>query len=1384
MKNKKPYILVFFCLLQLISHAQETQLNPLISDYTTLNFEYLNTEDGLSNNYVTDLVQDSLGYIWIATMDGLNRYNGTEFLNLKNETDTINSLHYNFIEALQLNRKGQLCIASGAGLDVYDPKKESFSFFSPTNGLLGYSISCLKLGQKNELILGLYGKGIQFIDVDTPEKSMSLTHNSMDKNSISSNFISDILLEDKNTLWVGTNDQGLNKINYTTKVVEQILLNDKNGNINPKLNEIKCLFIDKQDNLWVGTNDGVVILHQNKKISYIKSSTKQGYGLTHNEVLSFEQDDFGNVWIGTQDGLNIVNLERYKNKTNGIKWLRSNKNKNNFFGRIISTILKDKAGNMWVGTDYGINYLNLKNVPIQHIKRNFSEPADATITDNYINILKERSNGDIWIGTNGGGLSLYSPSTTKYRHFIYDESKPNGISNNYIRALLEDYKNRIWVGTYRGGLNLLDDVTGISKKYLQGDVVDGNKVNVIYEDKYNTIWVGTNRGGLYKYNEQNDTFDYISSIGKLDIRAIAEDEKGNLWMATYGNGVLHYKPKENYIRFFNDSNTPGITNNIMYAILQLPDNNFLVGSAYNGLIKLYPKQKKAKQYNNTNGLSNNTVNSLLYKNENEIWLGTYKGISFYNTDTESIKNLNVYDNIAQSNFNEHAALKTKAGLLYFGSKNGFFIINPKNIFNTQEDTPLLFETLKIGNKKIAVSKNKTNGILSSSLPYLKQITIDYNQTSLISIDFNILKFPGVHNIKYSYQLEGYQDQWIDLKNSNSINFSKLPPGTYMLNVKGLLNPQKTISNSLLLTINPPFWKTLPAYLLYILITLGITWLGFRYYSERIKLKNSLLFEKKQRHLENELNLERVRFFTSFSHELKTPLSLIMAPVEELIDQTTNTNTKKQLKLVLKNATYLFKNIQKLLTFRKAEIGLHKLEIDRINISDYLTQTCNDHQSIAKSRGIDLVLHKPQSDIFIWVDIEKIEIIVHNLLSNAFKHSIRGQQIGVALETLNNNIQISVTDQGKGIHKEDLPHIFDWYYQSKKIKHKKGSGIGLALSKIFAELHLGSLHVKSKINQGATFTLRIPTDAFQEKTDGESAEVKKEPFLNRNEYNTSSVWKYTDTSNEQSVINAIISQEYDRDLLLVIDDNKDILQFLSVLLEKEYDLIFAEDGSEGIEKALKFGPDLIISDVMMPEKSGIDLCKTLKKDKSTSHIPIILLTAKGNEEGINEGFEEGADDYIQKPFNPKLLKTRIKNLIENRLKLKDYFIDIEKDTSDIELKNKNILDTEKAFLNQLEKVIHILIQNGNTNTELLCTEIGMSRTSLYRKIKVLTGHNINKFVRKVKLKKALQLIQHENYTISQASFTVGFNSTKYFRQSFKKEFGVLPSEYKKKAKQKD
>ncbi|WP_308991304.1 two-component regulator propeller domain-containing protein [Mariniflexile litorale] len=1373
MMIKNVFSFLFFLLYVNAIYCQDSKLeSKSIEDILT--FHLLDVESGLSHNVVNNIEQDSLGFIWVGTIEGLNRYDGTSFTKFKKDyKNPETSLNNNHVSQIEVDIKGNLLIATDEGLNIYNTKHETFEIFKQNNKQLTSVISSFAIGPNKELIVGTSQNdwGLRFIDKEGKLKSFS---HELNINSLSSNYISKLLVQGDSILYIGTNSTGLNKYDYKTKKITRISYK-KNSAISSL--SIHALYEDFKGNLWIGGSDGLQVITTKGDTLSLKSSVLYGKGLSDGTVLSFQEDNQNNMWIGTRNGgLNILDIPSFLSKKGlSIKWFLPKSDGSSVYNRTVSSIKMDKEGNMWLGTSTGLNFVNPNGEPVKRFQKNIDNPNG--LAHDRIGAFAQKSDGKIWIGTDGAGLNLFDPNTGKFSNYTHKPNNLQSLSNDYIISLLDDKKNRVWIGTYGGGLNKMNPETGKYTHYLQGNVEDGSDVRKIFEDSNGQIWIGTNRGGLFKYIEAEDRFEYIKSLGKIDIRDITSDKYGYLWMATYGDGILKYDPKNDSAIFYNMNNTKGMTSNVIFCLLLLKNGDILSGTRYGGLIRVNSKTNTAISFTENDGLSNNTVSSMVMENDTNIWLGTFEGISHFDTTTNKIENLNTINNIQRSEFNVGAVLKSKNGFLYFGGNKGFNMFNPKNLTsNTPKTYSIVFENIQVLNKKVHVSPNNNDAILKESISYQNHITLTHDQ-SLFSIDFVVLKYPIATNITYSYILEGHHNHWIENKSNGTANLSNVPPGNYILKVKAKLGSGKEVFNKLSVIITPPIWKTIPAYILYVILTIMAIYVALKYYSEHIKLKNSLLFEKKQRQLEHDFNKERIQFFTSFSHELRTPLTLILGPVDDMLHELRNKKHQDNMHLIKKNATYLFQSINKLLEFRKSEVGLSDLAVGKYNVPSILKQLVDNYVLMAQKKGIALTYSIPNEDFIAWFDLEKIQIIVNNLLSNAIKHCKEKGNIHVVLNYDEEHFRIIVEDTGSGIHPEDFSHIFEWYYQSKSLPRKKGSGIGLALSKNFAELHKGKITVESELGKGSSFTLSIPRDESlfaMIPINQSSIEPLEDADLSPlNAWGPSSI-KVPEKKRKLNV-----KLDEDRLVILIIDDNPDILKYLEGLLDNQYDIIYAENGQEGIDKAIKYVPDLIISDIMMPKKSGIDLCEILKREMTTTHIPIILLSAKSNTESIKEGYETGADDYIVKPFNSQILQARVKNLIDNRKSLRKYFLGQEDPLHSFSTEQSKLLDKEKEFLRKLETIILKNLKDGNANVKDITDEIGMSRTPLFRKIKAITGKNINEYITMVKLKKAASLIKNEGLSVSQAAFEVGYNSPKYFRQLFKKQFGVVPSDYKNK-----
>ena len=1306
-----------------------------------LKFYHYDTSNGLSNNMVSSITQDDLGFIWIGTNSGLNRFDGSEFEKFDKENSGLSN---NYIQQIVPGNNGNLYLATNRGIHTYNIKTHLLQQKALENSYLSDGITSILEFSKDMLVVGDYSYGVHFIKGN---RHIALQYkNNIEPVLLREYRISSLGKKDDHSILVGTYNNGLYNISIKDTVVTKL---EKlfNGRIN-------TIYTDSKNNNWVGTDEGLKIITKKNDIVNIN---KENSKLTDDAIRSLVEDDQGLLWIGTRNGgLYVLDPNSIANQEIKIQLFSPKTDGSSVFNRNILNLFKDSNGNIWIGTEAGFDFVDPKGESIQLIDH--SANKDTQIAHDRVKAITNGKNDNIWIGTDGGGINTYSSETKQFSKL--DIPLPTDL----VLSLLEDSKNNLWIGTYRKGISKFDLKTKKLTTYLDQKVSEGSDVRSIFEDFVGNIWVGTNRGGLYKYNPRQDNFIYIDDLSKLDIRDIVQKDPDEIWLATYGNGLIKYNHKTGQYSGFHTGNIDFPTN-VVFSIHFIDNNNLLVGTMNEGLLKMNIANATVQRFTTNDGLSDNTINSITRDLSGNFWLGTNSGISFYNLKSNSIKNLNNFNNIQESEFNIGASLLTQDGILLIGGNKGLNIFDTKDLSHpVKTNFPTVFKNLEVYGKSISLN-DSTQTILEKSISLTDTISINHNQ-ALFSLDFASLKYPRSDNIEYSYILEGYNDHWINIKNANRINFSQLPPGDYRLKLKTNNNDYLESSNQLFIQVIPPIWRTLPAYLLYFITAVLLLWFGLKYYTDKIKLKQSLIFEKNQRQLEHDLNEERLRFYTGFSHELKTPLTMILAPVESLLSEIRKKEHINSLRIVEKNAKTLLSRINKLLDFRQSEDGLNKLKITKHQLTRLLSKWIEMYEPIAHKKGVKIIKHIDLASSPVYCDLEKIHIVFNNLMSNALKYTSKGDQIKIKLKAKGNGYQFSIKDNGTGISAKILPYIFDWYYHSDEKVKKDGSGIGLALSKRFIELHDGAITAKSIENQFTVFKVFLP---------------KGKPDLLESD-NTSEVTDFVkitaDILNENKELEhrALLNPDTERELILLIDDNPDIHHYLSSILKEKYDLLHALNGQEGINMAIKHVPDLIVSDIMMPEKSGIDLTNTLKSKKETTHIPIILLSAKDAQESIITGYNEGADDYITKPFSTGILKARIRNLLDRKFSLQKELLQKEENRSIETATESKQVKIEKQFLKKFENTVHKNIQVQGKLVEIIAEEMGMSRASLYRKIKALTGSSINEYIRDIKLDKSLYLIEKEGLNISMAAFEVGFNNMKYFRKIFKEKFGRLPSDF--------
>jgi len=953
----------------------------------------------------------------------------------------------------------------------------------------------------------------------------------------------------------------------------------------------------------------------------------------------------------------------------------------------------------------------------------------------------------IWVGTDGGGVNLLNPYEQRITNI-----PTSGFVDLAILSALKTRSGELWFGTYQGGITIYDPINGRTKSLGFSNGLLSLDIRALFEARDGTIWIGTNGSGLHYYDYNTEELKHVSQTDYMDIRYISEGEDGNLWLASFGNGLVYFDPDKlelkEYNWFTNSRMTP-----VVYS-LYADNKHVWVGTRQSGLLRFDPSTETFAQYSEDYGLPNNTVRAIVPDQLGNIWLSTNLGLSCVNIEEGTILNFDYSYGLQNGQFNDGSGLLLSNGDLAFGGKHGMNVFSPKELISSQMAPKVVITNIN--------SFDKSSNSRSYHINHLKTTSdsgfeLEYSENT-ISLEFTTLIYPYSGSWSYEYILEGNDADWIFGGKFGAVTYRNLSPGEYTFKLRST-DISRSISGEeewISFSVQPPFWITWPAYLIYIL-GLSIIVIGLVLYNNtKVKLREKLIYEQKLRQQEQEVIQQKIRFFTNFSHELRSPLTLIQGPVNDLLHETENESHKSLLTLIKRNSAILLKLVNRLLDFRKLETQKTVLNIAHNDLSVFLHEEVEsfNYQSGEVRRKIQL---EAAQDTYAWVDIEKLHIIVSNLLSNAMKYTPPDGEINVYLRGQKDGAEIEVRDPGQGIPDEEKEAIFLPFYQAENAVGKGGTGIGLALTKSLVEMHGGEIRVNSSA-RGSSFILSLPNDFEWLQSQDYVRIIEPEDFS---------------LIEDESKLKSDGEME-DKQLVLVADDNEDIRKYLESGLKGKFEVLSANNGKKAMELANKSLPDIIITDIMMPELDGIEFCRRIKEAERTSHIPVLMITAKDADESKVEAYGVGADGYITKPFSSKLLNTRIENLLNQRIALRERFSGGNWEEGPVNQESPDV-----RFIKMVESTIINMLDKEDVTVPGLARELGYSRTSLYRKVKSLTDLSINQFIRLIKLKRSANLLEHEDVTVSEVAFKMGFADLKYFRNCFKEHFGILPSEYQKK-----
>ncbi|WP_178372125.1 hybrid sensor histidine kinase/response regulator transcription factor [Chitinophaga jiangningensis] len=1333
----------------------------------SFHFTALSTGGGLRSSSINAIIKDRYGLMWFATDDGLAKYDGTNFTVYRNKNNDPGSLPANEIPTIYEDSSGTIWVGtSGGSLAMYDRKNDRFLNFPADAGpnTLGSNVvKCITSDHRGSIWVGHY-RGLDLIDPVTKKVTPF-----SDSNGKPFKLTTVCLLEDRQKrMWIGTNE-GLFITDQQGKILRKFMHNPSNSRSICN-NVVRDILEDNSGNIWLATTDGLSMTTPalNGFITYRHESTTNT--ISSNSLNALGVDAQNRIWVGSTSGLDI--LDPATGKVEAVSY--DSRNGQTTRLKDVNSIHIDQDGLYWVGTyRNGIiksdSHLNLFNL-VQYDPFN-KHGLPAPIVTSFA----ETGNGKIYVGTDMGGVACFDPVQKTFEQLKLQSAIKGSEKGIRVVSLLLTRQNQLLVGTFFDGLFVVDITTG---KYRQltkenSHLLNSNDIFSLSTDSKGRIWIGTNGGGFTVLNPQLELVARFSrepgpneTILPLNpyIRDILEDRAGNFWIATHGGGIAKLDPAMQHFTVYTSyqSHLPG---DKIFSVLEDRQGNIWVGSYGGGLGLLDKKTNQFVTFTEEDGLLNNNIYKIVQDKKGLLWLSTNEGICSFDPDTRKFNKYTFHNSVQHNNFVRGSGMLASNGTVYMGGLEGFNYFDPAGLKKNTNAPAVLFTELRIANRAVSPSPK---GPIKENISITDCIDLDYRQN--FSISFVGLNYTAPEQNQYAYRLEGFEKEWNYTGNTNTAAYTNLDPGEYIFQVKasnndGIWNEK---GKSIRIVVHPPLWRTPYAYTLYLLLIAGI--LLFIRYKGIQKVKRKFLEQQQQMEREQErretervreLDRLKIKFITNLSHEFRTPISLILGPIDTLIRKEKNEHSFNQLRMIRQNGRRLLNLVNQLLDFRKMEEQELKLQLADGEFIAFVHEATDSFRDMAERKKITLSFESNVHKIFTRFDPDKIERILFNLLSNAFKFTLEGGRIVVAVEKNHPDqdmVTIKVRDTGIGIAAEHHDKIFEHFFQESTPAAilNKGTGIGLSITREFARMHGGEISVESEPGKGSTFTLTIPLRPVME---GEATV----PFLQSTE---------EDDIAAHPISLEIPESDTDLPVILIVEDNDDLRFYLKDNLRLQYRVIEACNGKEGWQKALSQHPQLIVSDISMPYMDGMDLCKKIKQDKRTHHIPFILLTALTGEEEQLKGLETGANDYILKPFNVEILHTKIRNLLSLNNCAKHTYsrqIKIEDAAPVIQPEDERLMSEIMAYLDK-----HLT--DTQLSVEALSRQVGMSRSSLYSKVLELTGQTPVEFIRSVKLERAAVLLEKSDMNIAQVAYTVGFATPNYFARSFKAKYNMLPSAY--------
>ena len=1372
MFSHKNTVLLFFLFI----------IPNLFSQNNFENFQFLTLKEGISKRAVSSISQDHYGFMWFGTDGaGLYKYDGINYTNYEYDWKNKNAINSNLIYATYIDTYNKLWIGTEEGLCLYNRNLNKFENINLKNAYsTGYKnpITVKSIIQDNtgNLLLGTYAHGLFKLNL----KSLKVTTIQLNSTLNSNSKINCFVKSKKGNVYLGT-DLGVLEYDSRNNKVQQATWNTKKISVT---DPIESLYIDVNEDLWIGTiSNGLLKISGNQKTAKIER-----FRISENKILSVTGVNSNTVLCGTEnDGLFLINekgtvIHRYLNNKSDSHSLKSNS---------IWSLYLDKDKRIWLG------YYN-KGVGIfdkRHAKFNALESlptnTNSLQTSSVTGIEKDNS-GKLWISMEGGGVDVVDLSTKIFKHINNQDSKNySGLTSNNILTVFIDSKQNIWLGSWNDGIYFLKKgsktFVNFTSKNTTG--LTSDQIFSFSEDSKGVIWIGSYMRGLHYYDPLKNEFHHCDSkpfvtnnLNTANIRKVLVDSKNTIWVATI-DGL--YKVRRNSNSTFSVVSMKDImsksikSNKSINTILSLYEskNKILwIGTAGSGLFSYDGKNNLLAGYTDFPGFKEKLVVAITESRDGSIWISGKTGITKLDLKNKKAVNFSTADGLLSNDFNNNAILNDKNGDLYFGSYEGVNYFNPNKTSNNIKEPLLYLDDFKLFNKSI--HPNEPQSPLSKVISETDHITLRYDQ-SVFTIEYIGLNYSYPSTNEYAYYLEGFEKNWNYVGNKRSATYTNLAPGKYVFKVKSAARGgnwnQKPLQ--LYIEILPPWWRTSLAYFFYFILIAGTFYAINKYFQNRFKEKQAVKFERDKAAQIEKLNTKKLQFFTNISHEFRTPLTLILNPLADLIKNKSLElpyDVVNKLQIMHKSSDRLSKLINELMDFNKLQFNQVVVQVQKIEVVGFTKDIISYFDEEVSSRRITLAFESNIAELHDWLDPKMVEKIIFNIVSNAFKVTADNGFIKVQINASQKTEQfpltnidqeipyfeIAISDTGAGLDKKDIKKIFDRFYQVNNLSkaYYGSTGIGLEVVRGFVELHKGKIEVESELGIGSTFTVAFPlgNDFFTED------EIVKETFKREAKI----------TPHLLSVLNKEKPSEPAAEkvhTILIVEDNTELRNYLKNELKKEYKVLVAENGQKGLELALEKSPDIIMTDVIMPIMNGLDFCKNIKKDIKTSHIPLLMLSAKTMVKDKLEGIDSGADIYLSKPFDMDILKSSLVQLLTSRqIMFNKFYHGITKKTK------AKTTTVDNEFIQKVLSYIHENINESDLSVEILASKVFLSRSQLYRKIKTLTGVSVNEFIRNVRLEKAKELIALGNNNMNEISYKVGFTSPSYFTKCFRDKYGHIPT----------